>query len=162
MRKLNLHSKKGLILWGNVKVSSKSDHSFMFFNPAVIRNGALFVADCSGCFYQRTEKQICNLILLSLSLSSFSIHRVLNNEAPEYILSKLYMYAPTRYSNCRNYQLSLPRPRIDIFKKQVYPSLVLVLAEPAWQNRVSNHACESNVPVWTKFPQATRKYSKEC
>ena len=47
---------------------SKSDHSFMFFNPAVIRNGALFVADCSGCFYQRTEKQICNLVLLSLSL----------------------------------------------------------------------------------------------
>ena len=43
------------------------------------------------------------------------MYRVLNNEAPEYI-SNLYTHTPSRYSNSRNYQLSLPRPRIDIFK----------------------------------------------
>ena len=30
-----------------------------------------------------------------------------------------------------------------------------MLVEPVWQNCVSKHACESNVPVWTKFPQGT-------
>ena len=43
------------------------------------------------------------------------ICRVLNNEAPVYI-STLYTHTPSRYSNSRNYQLGLPRPRIDIFK----------------------------------------------
>ena len=43
------------------------------------------------------------------------IYRLLSNEAPEYI-SNLYTHTPSRYSNSRNYHLSLPRPRIDIFK----------------------------------------------
>ena len=43
------------------------------------------------------------------------MHRVLSNESPGYI-SKLYTHTPSRYSNSRNYQLSLPRPRINIFK----------------------------------------------
>ena len=46
------------------------------------------------------------------------MYRVLNNEAPEYI-SNLYTHTPSRYSNSRNYQLSLPRPRIDIFKTSI-------------------------------------------
>ena len=44
--------------------------------------------------------------------------RVLSNEAPKYI-SNLYTHTPSRYSNSRNYQLSLPRPRIDIFKASI-------------------------------------------
>ena len=43
------------------------------------------------------------------------MYRVLNSEAPEYI-SNLYTHIPSRYSNSWKYQLSLPRPRIDIFK----------------------------------------------
>jgi len=43
------------------------------------------------------------------------MYRVLNNEALEYI-SNLYTHTPSRYSNSRNNKLSLPRPRIDIFK----------------------------------------------
>ena len=53
------------------------------------------------------------------------MYSVLSNEAPEYI-SNLYTHTSSRYSNSRNYQLSLPRPRIDIYSKQVYPSLVLI------------------------------------
>ena len=43
------------------------------------------------------------------------VYRVLNSEAPEYV-SNLYTHThtPSRYSNSTNYQLSLPRPRIDI------------------------------------------------
>ena len=40
------------------------------------------------------------------------MHKVLSNESPEYI-SNLYTHTPSRYSNSRNYHLSLPRPRID-------------------------------------------------
>ena len=62
-RKLKLHCKKGIMLWGNVKVPSKSDdHSFMFSSPTVIRNGALYVASCPGCLHQRTKKQ--SIVLL--------------------------------------------------------------------------------------------------
>ena len=43
---------------------------------------------------------------------------VLNNEAPEYI-SNLYTHTPSRYSNSWHYQLSLPRPRMDIFKTSI-------------------------------------------
>ena len=46
------------------------------------------------------------------------MYRVLNNEAPECI-SNLYTHTPSRYSKTRNYHLSLPRPRIDIFKTSV-------------------------------------------
>ena len=43
------------------------------------------------------------------------MYKVLSNEAPEYIYN-LYTLTPSRYSNSRNYKLSLPRPRIDIFR----------------------------------------------
>ena len=46
------------------------------------------------------------------------MYRVLNNEAPEYI-SNLYKHTPSRYSNSRNYKLSLPRPRIDVFRTSI-------------------------------------------
>ena len=50
----------------------------------------------------------------------FFMYRVLSNEAPEYI-SNLYTHShtPSRYSNSRNYEISLPRPRIDIFKTSI-------------------------------------------
>ena len=43
------------------------------------------------------------------------MYRVLSNEIPGYI-SNMYTHTPSRYSNSRNYHLSLPRPRIDIFR----------------------------------------------
>ena len=46
------------------------------------------------------------------------MYRLLSNEALEYI-SNLYTHTPSRYSNSRNYHLSLPRPRIDIFKTSI-------------------------------------------
>ena len=46
------------------------------------------------------------------------MYRVLSNEAPEYI-SNLYTHTPSCYSNSRNYQFSLSRPRIDIFKTSI-------------------------------------------
>ena len=46
------------------------------------------------------------------------MYRVLSNEAPGYI-PNLYTHTPSRYSNSRNYQLSFPRPRIDIFKTSI-------------------------------------------
>ena len=48
----------------------------------------------------------------------FFIYRFLSNEAPGYI-SNLYTHTPSRYSSSRNYHLSLPRPRIDIFKTSI-------------------------------------------
>ena len=47
------------------------------------------------------------------------MYGVLSNEAPEYI-SNLYTHTPSRYSNSRNYQHSLPRPRIDIYIRIKY------------------------------------------
>ena len=46
------------------------------------------------------------------------MYRLLSNVAPEYI-SNLCTHTPSRYSNSRNYHLSLPRPRIDIFKTSI-------------------------------------------
>ena len=46
------------------------------------------------------------------------MYRVLSNEATEYI-SNLYTHTPSRYSSSRNYHLSLPRPRIDIFRTSI-------------------------------------------
>ena len=46
------------------------------------------------------------------------MYRLLSSEAPEYI-SNLYTHTPSRYFNSRNYHLSLPRPRIDIFKTNI-------------------------------------------
>ena len=47
---------------------------------------------------------------------SLFMYSVLGNEAPEYI-SNLYTHTPSRYSNSRNYHLSLLRPRIDIVQE---------------------------------------------
>ena len=51
------------------------------------------------------------------------MYRVLSNEVPGYIapgyIPNLYTHTPSRYSNSRNYHLSLPRPRIDIFKTNI-------------------------------------------
>ena len=44
------------------------------------------------------------------------MYRVLNNEVPEYI-SNLYTHTPSCHS--RNYQLSSPRPRIDMFETSI-------------------------------------------
>ena len=41
----------------------------------------------------------------------------LNSEAPEYI-SNLYTFLPSRYSNFKNNQLSLPRPRLYIIQNK--------------------------------------------
>ena len=46
------------------------------------------------------------------------MYRLLSNEAPEYI-SNLYTHTHSRYSSSRNYHVSLPRPRIDIFKPSI-------------------------------------------
>ena len=43
---------------------------------------------------------------------------VLSNEAPVYI-SNMCTHTPSCYSSSRNYHLSLPRPRIDIFKTNI-------------------------------------------
>ena len=51
------------------------------------------------------------------------IYRVLNREAPECI-SNLYSCHPSRCSNSRNYQLSLPKPRTDILKTSISLSQV--------------------------------------
>ena len=46
------------------------------------------------------------------------MYRVLGNEAPEYI-SNLYTHTLSHYSSSRNYHLSLPRPRTDLFKTSI-------------------------------------------
>ena len=47
------------------------------------------------------------------------MYRVLSNEAPEYV-SNLYTHTHSlTLFQLRNYHLSLPRPRIDIFKTSV-------------------------------------------
>ena len=47
------------------------------------------------------------------------MYRVLSNEAPKPYISNLYTHTLSRYSNSRNYHLSLPRPRIDILKTSI-------------------------------------------
>jgi len=63
--------------------------------------------------------------------------RVLNNEASEYIFNLYSAHTPSRYSNSRNYQLSFPRPRIDIFKRN-NDSLLLCLS-------VEQPTCDSQI-----------------
>ena len=46
------------------------------------------------------------------------MYRVLCNEAPEYITCT-HTHTSSRYSNFRNCQLSLPRPRTDILKTSI-------------------------------------------
>ena len=66
------------------------------------------------------------------------MYRLLSNEAPDYI-SNLYTHTPSRYFNSRNYQLSLPRPRIDIFKTSISFSGAYL-----WNNlRLTVRSCQS-------------------
>ena len=66
------------------------------------------------------------------------IYRVLSNKAPGYI-SNLYTHTPSCYSNSRNNQLSLPRPRIDIFKTSISFSCVYL-----WNNLpLTVRSCQS-------------------
>ena len=68
--------------------------AFMFSSPAVIRNDALLVRDCSGCLYYRTERQVCNLILLFSFFLSFFNHAIsMSNE--HLFLLKCAEYRPT-------------------------------------------------------------------
>ena len=70
-----------------------------------------------------TDQKLKEMRIMSLQKQTeynkgLFMYRVLSNEAPEYI-SNLYTYTPSRYSSSRNYNLSLPRPRIDIFKTSI-------------------------------------------
>ena len=66
------------------------------------------------------------------------MYRVLSNEAPGYI-ANLYTYTPSHFSNSRNYYLSLPRPRIDIFKTSISFSGIYL-----WNNLpVTVRSCQS-------------------
>ena len=70
-----------------------------------------------------TDQKLKEMRIMSLQKQleynkGFFMYSLLSNEAPEYI-SNLYTHTPSRYSNSRNYHLSLPRPRIDIFKTSV-------------------------------------------
>ena len=70
-----------------------------------------------------TDKKLKEMRIMSLQKQSeynkgLFMYRVLSNEAPEYI-SNLFTHTPSRYCNSKNYQLSLPRPRIDIFKTSI-------------------------------------------
>ena len=64
------------------------------------------------------EMRIMNLQKQLEYYKGLFMYRLLSSEAPEYI-SNLYTYTPSRYSSSRNYHLSLPRPRIDIFKTSI-------------------------------------------
>ena len=71
------------------------------------------------------------------------MYRLFSNKAPEYI-SNLYTHTPSRDSNSRNYHLSLPRPRIDIFKTSI--SLVLIYGTTyLWQSDLVSHSAPSKV-----------------
>ena len=70
-----------------------------------------------------TDQKLKEMKIMSLQKQleynkGLSMYRVLSNEAPGYI-SNLYTLTPLRYSISRNYHLSLPRPRIDIFKTSI-------------------------------------------
>ena len=65
-----------------------------------------------------TDQKLKEMRIMSLQKQGLFMYWVLSNEAPEYI-SNLYTHTPSRYSNSRNDHLSLPRPRIDIFKTSV-------------------------------------------
>ena len=72
----------------------------------------------------QTKLQLFWSLVVSILLYNLNITRVcsctgsLAMRPPEYI-PNLHTHTPSRYSNSRNYQLSLPRPRIDIFKTSI-------------------------------------------
>ena len=70
-----------------------------------------------------TDQKLNEMIIMSLQKQlefnkGLFMYRVLSNEALEYI-ANLYTHTPSRYSNPRNYQLSLPRPKIRMFKTSI-------------------------------------------
>ena len=94
-----------------------------------------------------TDRKLKEMRIISLQKQleynkGLFMYRVLSNEAPGYI-SNLYTHTPSRYSNSRNYHLSLPRPGIDIFKT---PSLVFIYGTTyLWQSDVVSHSALSSV-----------------
>ena len=73
------------------------------------------------------------------------MYRVLSNEAPEYI-SNLYTHTPSRYSNSRNYHLSLPIPRIDVIIQTSIALILLSLSmeQPASDSQILSLSHHSN------------------
>ena len=70
-----------------------------------------------------TDRKLKEMRIMSLQKQleykkSLFMYRLLSNEAPEYI-SNLYTHTSSCYSKSRNYHLSLPRPKIDIFKTSI-------------------------------------------
>ena len=65
-----------------------------------------------------TDQKLKEVRIMSLQKQLEYMYRVLGNEAPEYI-SNLYTHTLSRYSNSRNYHLSLPRPRTDLLKTSI-------------------------------------------
>ena len=69
-----------------------------------------------------TDQKLKEMRIMSLQkqldYKGLFMYRALSNEAPVYI-SNSCTHTPSRYSNSKNYQLSLPRPRIDIFKTSI-------------------------------------------
>ena len=72
------------------------------------------------------------------------MYSVLSHEAPEYIFN-LYTLSPSRYSNSRNYQLSLSRPRIDIFKTGISFSGAYLWNSLPLQSDLVSHSASSDV-----------------
>ena len=86
------------------------------------------------------------------------MYRVLNNEAQEYI-SNLYTYPPSRYSNSRKYQLSLPRPRLDIFQTSIALPCAFL-----WNNLpLSVRSCHSVISFFENFVYTlTQLHRTDC
>ena len=87
-----------------------------------------------------TDQKLKGMRIMSLqkqleNSKVFFMYRVLSNEAPDYI-SNLYTRTPSRYSNSRNYQLSLPRPRINIFKTSRSFSRSLPMEQPTSDSQI--------------------------
>ena len=78
----------------------------------------LILPDATLTTDEKLKMRIMNLPKQLEYNNGLFMYRLLSNEAPEYI-SNLYTHTPSRYSNSRNYHLSLPKPRIDIFKTSI-------------------------------------------
>ena len=98
-----------------------------------------------------TDQKLKEMRIMSLQKQleynkGWFMYRILCNEAPGYI-SNLYTHTPSRYSNSRNYHLSLSRPRIDIFKTSISFSGVYL-----WNNLpLTVRSCQSLISFKRKL-----------
>ena len=98
-----------------------------------------------------TDQKLKEMRIMSLQKQleynkGWFMYRVLSNEAAGYI-SNLYTHTPSRYSNSRNYHLSLSRPRIDIFKTSISFSGVYL-----WNNLpLTVRSCQSLISFKRKL-----------